>query len=282
MFGNLECVLCDAGTPAEKEITLRASPARAEYLREAGFTIVSLANNHVLDFGSTGLAQTCSALREAGHSIRRRRRQNLDARIPDHRVPGLEGGFPGLWRGRCLPGSGRHFRQLHPPLRHPRSVARSQATLRCADRLAALGHRVRALSVARRRCNWREIWPPKGPILCWAIIRTWCRESRRLGSSLIVYSLGSFHIKPLRGEGTRQSCMLHARISKRGVERYRLIPVQLDDENAAASCPRQGQERGDASHTGNLRADPGEPDHARDGGSSRWRPSTFTGTWRPG
>jgi len=66
VFGNLECVLCDAGVAAEKEITLRAPARRAECLRWAGFNILSLANNHTLDFGSTGLAQTCSVLRHYG------------------------------------------------------------------------------------------------------------------------------------------------------------------------------------------------------------------------
>ncbi|MDR7537845.1 MAG: CapA family protein [Armatimonadota bacterium] len=63
---NLEVPLCTGGRPAEKLINLRASPALAPALRAAGVRVASVANNHALDFGPEGLAQTLQALRGAG------------------------------------------------------------------------------------------------------------------------------------------------------------------------------------------------------------------------
>lgn len=57
---NLETPLCpDGGVPIAKVgPNLRADPATAAALADAGVGVVGLANNHILDFGSDGLAST--------------------------------------------------------------------------------------------------------------------------------------------------------------------------------------------------------------------------------
>jgi poly-gamma-glutamate capsule biosynthesis protein CapA/YwtB (metallophosphatase superfamily) len=67
-FGNLEGPLTDRGEPAtDKKYLFRSPPAKvAEALKGAGFDIVSLANNHSLDYGSVGLADTIAALDKVG------------------------------------------------------------------------------------------------------------------------------------------------------------------------------------------------------------------------
>ena len=49
-----------------KSYTFRANPARVEILKEMGVDIVSLANNHALDYGQDALLDTFSTLEEAG------------------------------------------------------------------------------------------------------------------------------------------------------------------------------------------------------------------------
>ena len=64
---NLECPLTDQGTEhPTKSVTFRGSPANAAGLDYAGVDIVSLANNHTLDFGLEGLQQTQSVLTDKG------------------------------------------------------------------------------------------------------------------------------------------------------------------------------------------------------------------------
>jgi poly-gamma-glutamate synthesis protein (capsule biosynthesis protein) len=66
-IANLECALSDTGRNAiPGKCTLRGSPAWARVLREAGIRFVTLANNHVMDFGPEGLLATIDALRRAG------------------------------------------------------------------------------------------------------------------------------------------------------------------------------------------------------------------------
>jgi hypothetical protein len=71
-FGNLEGVLLDGGEPAKSckdpgACYLFRSPTRyADHLRDAGFTALSLANNHARDFGEEGRDASMAALAERG------------------------------------------------------------------------------------------------------------------------------------------------------------------------------------------------------------------------
>lgn len=71
-FGNLEGVLVDGGEPGKKcsnpdACYLFRSPTRyAEHFRDAGFDVLSLANNHARDFGEEGRTSTMEAIAAAG------------------------------------------------------------------------------------------------------------------------------------------------------------------------------------------------------------------------
>jgi poly-gamma-glutamate synthesis protein (capsule biosynthesis protein) len=65
-IGNLECPLSTRGERADKQYTFRAHPDTAAALAEAGFDVMTLANNHVLDYGSEALLDTIETLRAEG------------------------------------------------------------------------------------------------------------------------------------------------------------------------------------------------------------------------
>lgn len=56
-IGNLESALGTVGQPAAKTYPFQAPPATAEALALAGFDIVSLANNHAMDYGPEALLE---------------------------------------------------------------------------------------------------------------------------------------------------------------------------------------------------------------------------------
>ncbi|GGD73940.1 CapA family protein [Paenibacillus nasutitermitis] len=65
--GNLENPITTRGIPAEdKQFVFKGSPKSLPALKEAGFDIVNLANNHTLDQGVEGLLDTLGHLEEAG------------------------------------------------------------------------------------------------------------------------------------------------------------------------------------------------------------------------
>lgn len=58
VIGNLESPLLTTGKSIPNKCTLRGNPGWADILREANIGLVSLANNHVMDYGEAGLMQT--------------------------------------------------------------------------------------------------------------------------------------------------------------------------------------------------------------------------------
>ena len=67
-FGNLEGPLTERGSAEPDKTYLFRSPPRpvSRALAAAGFKVVSLANNHSLDYGAEGLEDTMNALQDAG------------------------------------------------------------------------------------------------------------------------------------------------------------------------------------------------------------------------
>ena len=70
-LGNLEGTLATGGSskcgPGSSDcFAFRAPPSYSSTLKHAGFTIMNLANNHALDYGESGQAETIAALKRAG------------------------------------------------------------------------------------------------------------------------------------------------------------------------------------------------------------------------
>jgi poly-gamma-glutamate synthesis protein (capsule biosynthesis protein) len=65
-IANLETPLTEGGTAAVKEYAYRSTPKALPAFKEAGFDLVNLANNHILDYGTTGLLDTFDHLDKAG------------------------------------------------------------------------------------------------------------------------------------------------------------------------------------------------------------------------
>lgn len=70
VLANLECALTRSATEwrdgARKAFYFRADPRAVQVLTAAGIDVVSLANNHILDFAEQGLRETIAALDRAG------------------------------------------------------------------------------------------------------------------------------------------------------------------------------------------------------------------------
>jgi hypothetical protein len=72
VFGNMEGTLLDAGTPASYKKNLKAAylfrmpTYYGRVFRDAGFNLVSVANNHITDFGEKGYMSTTATLDQYG------------------------------------------------------------------------------------------------------------------------------------------------------------------------------------------------------------------------
>ncbi len=66
---NLETAVTDRGTPEPKQFHFRAPASAYAATKAAGVDVVTLANNHALDYGRTGLADTLAAARQAAMPV---------------------------------------------------------------------------------------------------------------------------------------------------------------------------------------------------------------------
>jgi poly-gamma-glutamate synthesis protein (capsule biosynthesis protein) len=62
---NLETAVTGRGTPQPKTYHFRTTPTAFTAMRDGGVDLVTMANNHVLDYGQAGLADTLAAARAA-------------------------------------------------------------------------------------------------------------------------------------------------------------------------------------------------------------------------
>lgn len=66
VFGNLESVISDKGSKVGSTYSFRADPETIKGLTFAGFDVVSVANNHIFDYGRAAMEDSFSRLKEAG------------------------------------------------------------------------------------------------------------------------------------------------------------------------------------------------------------------------
>ena len=66
---NLETAITERGSAQPKEFTFRAPPSAFQALRAAGIDVATMANNHGLDFGPVGLADSLAAIQQTGFPV---------------------------------------------------------------------------------------------------------------------------------------------------------------------------------------------------------------------
>jgi gamma-polyglutamate biosynthesis protein CapA len=71
VFGNLETVVSHHGLDRRSaaSMEMRGHPEAAQRLRDAGFTLLNVANNHIMQHGPAAFADTVDALRRSGIAV---------------------------------------------------------------------------------------------------------------------------------------------------------------------------------------------------------------------
>ncbi|WHH56886.1 CapA family protein [Petroclostridium sp. X23] len=93
-FSNVEFVLSERGQKLEGKINLRGEPKSVEGLKFAGIDIVSIANNHMMDYNELGLLDTMETLSRNNIKYAGAGKNLMDARTPAIiEVKGVKVGF---------------------------------------------------------------------------------------------------------------------------------------------------------------------------------------------
>jgi poly-gamma-glutamate synthesis protein (capsule biosynthesis protein) len=236
-IGNLECPLAEKGTPVTKRYSFRARPETVECLVRAGFDLLSLANNHSMDCGRTGLVETMETLDRAGLrwcGAGHTRSEAETAAVLT--VKGLTIAFVGFCE--FLP-EGSFLREDRPTIafasesRVRRTVA---AARKRADVVVASFHwgveyesrphpRQKELARTAVAAGADLVLGHHPHVLQGAeVVRSASQPDR---PALVAYSLGNFVFDPRPGRAL-QSVILRCTLSRRGLTSAEFVPIQID------------------------------------------------------
>ena len=239
LFANLESVLVPDDFPDEhlnpRGLVSKADAAGA--LKDAGFHILSAANNHILDAGTTGLFHTAQVLERAGLLV-----GGVGATQDDARKPvvvernGLRFGF------LCYAEDSNYSMSTTGPCHAyytPAAVLDDISRVRpTVDILVISVHADLEFSETpspARRDAFRE-FARSGATIVLGHHPHVPQGVERIGSSLVAYSLGNFvfHARTSQymrrhAPATAQSFILLVDVSRDGVEDFERVPIVIAD-----------------------------------------------------
>jgi poly-gamma-glutamate capsule biosynthesis protein CapA/YwtB (metallophosphatase superfamily) len=234
---NLECTAAQSGTPAAKGFTFRASPAALDALTAGGVNVVSLANNHSLDFGPSALLET-----EAGLDGRQIAHAGAGANAAEARAPAIveRGGLriaflsyvdvPVEWRGFDARSWTATASSPGVAWLDPAEVAADIARARTvADVVVVFMHfgiEDQREPSETQRAEARAAIDAGASIVIGHHPHV-VQPVERWGNGLIAYSMGNF-VFDGEDNPTNESAILLVDLTETGVSSYRLVPVTLD------------------------------------------------------
>ena len=244
-FCNLECAITLSQTSILKRNVFGVKPEEARGLSFAGFDIVSLGNNHALDRGRTGLSETMESLTQqeiqyvgAGRNYQE---ANMSAVL---NLRGLKVGFLAY----CLyPLEGVVFREDAPSvaLYNPNAARKA---------IEALREEVDVIVVS---LHWGDEYHSKpnsrqiriahqlidaGADLILGHHPHVLQPIEEYKGGVIVYSLGNF-VFDQRKDATRKSVIFSAKFSRKGVQEFSTMPVQIIDHRPCLLKEKAGKEK---------------------------------------
>ena len=248
--GNLESTLSDDGAPTQDD-AFHAPPAVRGELRNAGFDALSLANNHVGDYGDSALVETVRLLHDAGLPTFGAGRDLAAARRPVVLTRhGTRFGFLGFNAIGETPSAAPRQPGAVPISMPPRTGPLDRTEL---DRVLAdvrrLSHRADVVTVMP---HWGEQytnrpWPVQA-VVARALVRAgadlvvgghphWVQGASMVGDALVVNSLGNFVFDMDFMRETQEGLMLEATFWGDRLVAADFVPYRIDPGFAPRVVP---------------------------------------------
>ncbi len=214
-LANLESPLTNFPVQTNSTYALRASPENVKYMAEAGFDLLSLANNHRLDYGANGLRETQQTLTEAGLGFIGPGPEPVYRTVNGIRLAFLAFDATADFDLDAAAQAVRSAREagavvvvsIHWGVEYQSGASseQKQSAARLAEAGAALiwGHHPHVLQPAA--------WIDK---------------------TLVLYSLGNALFDQYGLDSTRRSALLLVRLDAQGVEKFSVIPFVIDVPNS--------------------------------------------------
>ncbi len=234
VFGNLETPFTPGRRILTGEMIFRADPELAAVLKRYNFSVLSLANNHTMNFGVTGLLDTLAALRAAGIEYVGAGKDSIEAGAPVYfEKGGLRFAFlayndndvvpPGYEAGADKPGTA--FMDIKAM---ERAVAGAKAE---ADFVIISMHSGVEYEGRHNRCqeDFARAAIEAGAELVIGHHPHVVQDVELYQGKYIFYSLGNIIFDQMWSQETRQALGAKIFFTRDGVSRIILYPFRIDD-----------------------------------------------------
>ncbi len=247
---NLETAITERGTPAPKEYVFRAPASAFDALESGGVDVVSVANNHGMDFGETGLRDTLASAKRAGMPIVGAGRNDTRAYAPFRRtIRGqrlaiigatqvLDDHLVSAWSA----GPGKLG--LASAKDEPRLVRAVREARSSSDTVVVFLHwglELDSCPTSSQKSLARKLIAAGADIVVGSHAHVLVGAGRR-GKALVAYGLGNFVFYASRAE-TVESGVLEVTVTGRRIDGYRWVPARI---SGGIPYPLTGSERGRA------------------------------------
>jgi poly-gamma-glutamate capsule biosynthesis protein CapA/YwtB (metallophosphatase superfamily) len=216
-LANLESPLTRAPVQTASPYALCAPPERVDLLANAGFDLLTLANNHIFDCGEQGVLETQAALTEAGLGF-----VGPDPEPVYREINGVRLAF------LALDATGEF--DLERAGQAVRSAREAGAVVIVsihwgAEYQAGASEFQKEIAGQLAEAGAALIWGHHPHVLQPA---TWINEGR----TLVFYSLGNVLFDQYGLANTRQSALVLVALDSKGVVAYRAVPFMIDVPNS--------------------------------------------------
>jgi poly-gamma-glutamate synthesis protein (capsule biosynthesis protein) len=247
---NLETAVTDRGRPASKAYVFRAPPTAFRALESGGVDVASIANNHGMDFGRTGLRDTLAAGRRSGVSVIGGGWNDSQAYAPYRRtVNGQRIAIIGATQvlddhliAEWTAGPGKMgLASAKDEPRLLRAVREARATSDTVVVYLHWGLELASCPTSSQTTLARKLADTGADIVVGSHAHV-LLGAGHLGKTLVGYGLGNFVFYANR-ELTTRSGVLEVTVTGRRIDRYRWIPARI---SSGSPYPLTGSDRAQA------------------------------------
>jgi len=235
-FGNLENPITPGREIMTPEMILRADPGAEIALKDAGFTILSLANNHTPDFGRQGLLDTFQYLDQAGIKYAGAGKTESEAYAAEFiEVKGMKLAFLAFTDAGLVPES------YLAGINNPGAAFLDEKKLKAAVKEAREKADFVAVSIHtgteyepepnRTQIQFAHLAIDSGADLILGHHPHVIQKIEKYKGKYIFYSLGNFVFDQKWSRATREGLAAKIFISQKVVEKIEILPVFINDQD---------------------------------------------------
>jgi poly-gamma-glutamate capsule biosynthesis protein CapA/YwtB (metallophosphatase superfamily) len=233
-FGNLESPITPGRKINTNEMVFRADPEVVEGLNLAGFDVLTLANNHSLNFGKEGLNDTFGYLKDTGIEYIGAGESVSEAYLPTIREAGyITFAFLGYsYAGKAL--DSYESLEYNPTVAFmdtEKMIVDVEQATNLADYVIVSMHDGYEYQFTpnQHQKDFAHAAIDAGAALVVGHHPHVVQTMEEYNNGFILYSLGNFVFDQMWSQETREGIIAEIAFSKRGIEGFEFFPIIIED-----------------------------------------------------